>query len=220
MKVGVLALQGDYPEHRLALDELLPPESVVAVRRPSDLADLAAFVLPGGESTTISQLLQMSGLWEPLGARLRSGLPVLATCAGLILVSQRLEPSPSGRDPPTLGLLDILVRRNEYGAQVDSFEAPVELDGSAGAPFPGVFIRAPRIVSVGPDAQPFARRGSEIVAVRNSTVWGLTFHPELSHDPRILEAFLASVRVGADQKKNSKSTRAAKRTAPTATATR
>ncbi|MCI4331394.1 MAG: pyridoxal 5'-phosphate synthase glutaminase subunit PdxT [Thermoplasmata archaeon] len=194
MKVGVLALQGDVPEHRLALAELLPPESIGLVRAPPDLEGLDAMLMPGGESTTIAQLLATSGLWEPLGRRLHEGLPVLATCAGLILVSQRLVPGAGGRDPPTLGLLDVLVGRNEYGGQVDSFEAPLEVDGEPGGPFPGVFIRAPKIVSFGPGAEPFVRMGSEVVGVRSATVWGLTFHPELSGDPRLLAGFLSAAR--------------------------
>ncbi len=117
-------------------------------------------------------------------------MPVLATCAGLILLSRALEPSPSGRDPPTMGYLDIRVRRNDYGRQRESFEAPVRVVGVPDGPFPGVFIRSPRILEVGPKAKPIAFRGSEVVGVRCGTVWGLTFHPELSGDARVHRAFL------------------------------
>ncbi len=194
MKVGVLALQGDVPEHLAAvarLDGAAPP---VAVRSPRELAEVDALFLPGGESTTIARLLQAGDLWKPLAERIDGGLPVLATCAGLILLSARLERSPSGTDPPTLGRLDVTVRRNDYGAQRESFEGDVAVDGLDGGPYPGVFIRAPRILAVGPKATPLARRGREVVGVRQGAVWGLTFHPELSGDPRLHRLFLASVR--------------------------
>jgi pyridoxal 5'-phosphate synthase pdxT subunit len=190
MNVGVLALQGDVPEHLTALARLGGRGAPTLVRRPADLERVDALFLPGGESTTIARLLQASGLWTPLGERLDRGLPVLATCAGLIVLARHLEPSPSGTDPPTLGRLDVTVRRNDYGTQRESFEDGVVVDGIDGPPFPGVFIRAPRILEVGPRATPFARRGDEVVGVRSGAVWGLTFHPELSADPRLHEHFL------------------------------
>ncbi len=198
-RVGVLALQGDVPEHLAALRGLLPAQDVTPVRTPADLAAVAALFLPGGESTTIAALLDASGLGPALGRRLSEGFPVLATCAGLILLARRLEPTPNGRDPPTLGALDVLVRRNDYGRQRESFEAPVRVDGLRGPPFPGVFIRAPRILSLGAGATPFAFRGEEVVGVRSGPVWGLTFHPELSGDDRIHRAFLAAT-LGTPQK--------------------
>jgi pyridoxal 5'-phosphate synthase pdxT subunit len=191
MNVGVLALQGDVPEHLAALAALHPDHAPVPVRTPPDLAAVDALFLPGGESTTIARLLQDSGLWAPLARRLDDGLPVLATCAGLILLARHLEPSPSGPNPPTFGALDVRVRRNDYGAQRESFEAPVSVDGLGGPPFPGVFIRAPRIVSVGPTASVLARRGREVVGVRHGKLWGLAFHPELAGDWRLHELFLA-----------------------------
>jgi 5'-phosphate synthase pdxT subunit len=190
MNVGVLALQGDVPEHLAALARLGGGRAARPVRTPADLASIDALFLPGGESTTIARLLKESGLWGPLGERLDQGLPVLATCAGLIVLARRLEASPSGPNPPTLGRLDVTVRRNDYGSQRESFEGAVVIDGLEGPPFPGVFIRAPRILEVGPRATAFARRGTEVVGVRSGPVWGLTFHPELSGDPRIHERFL------------------------------
>jgi 5'-phosphate synthase pdxT subunit len=190
MKVGVLALQGDVPEHLAALARLGGGRTARPVRTPADLASIDALFLPGGESTTIAKLLRESGLWVPLGARLDQGLPVLATCAGLIVLARHLEASPSGPNPPTLGRLDVTVRRNDYGSQRESFEGAVVVDGLDGPPFPGVFIRAPRILKVGPKASAFARRGDEIVGVRAGPIWGLTFHPELSGDPRVHERFL------------------------------
>ena len=193
MKLGVLALQGDVPEHLAALGAIEPGDEIVAVRSPADLDGVAALCMPGGESTTIARLLVEAGLWNPLHERLRAGFPVLATCAGLILLARDLSPGASGIDPPTFGVLDVQVRRNDYGAQRESFEAPVRVTGLSGEPFPGVFIRSPRILSVGPGAEPFAWRGEEVVGVRSAAVWGLGFHPELSGDPRLHRLFLAAV---------------------------
>jgi pyridoxal 5'-phosphate synthase pdxT subunit len=190
MKVGVLALQGDVPEHLAALAEIIPGDDIVAVRNREDLARVGALFLPGGESTTIARLLVQAGLWTPLADRLREGFPVLATCAGLILLARELSPGASGIDPPTLGVLDVRVRRNDYGAQRESFEAPVRVEGLTGPLFPGVFIRSPRILAVGPEAIPIAWRGDEVVGVRAGTVWGLGFHPELSGDSRVHRKFL------------------------------
>jgi pyridoxal 5'-phosphate synthase pdxT subunit len=192
MKLGVLALQGDVPEHRRALERVVASSDVIAVRAPAELATVDALFLPGGESTTIARLLDESGLWGPLRERLRSGLPVLATCAGLILLARNLAPGASGTDPPTLGILDVTVRRNDHGPQRDSCEAPVLVDGLGGKPFVGAFIRSPRILAVGPEATPIAWREDEVVGVRSGPVWGLTFHPELSDDPRVHRRFLAS----------------------------
>jgi 5'-phosphate synthase pdxT subunit len=190
MNVGVLALQGDVPEHRAALERLPVPPVVTPVRSPADLALVDALVLPGGESTTIAHLLQKTGLWTALHRRLASGFPVLATCAGLIVLAREIEPSPGGRDPPTLGVLDVLVRRNDYGRQRESFEGPVAIAGMPAPPFPGVFIRAPRILKVGTGARTIAKRGAEVVGVRSGNVVGLTFHPELATDPRLHSWFL------------------------------
>jgi len=193
MKIGVLALQGDVPEHLAALTAVVPGDQIIAVRTPADLESVGALFLPGGESTTIARLLVQAGLWNPLADRLRAGFPVLATCAGLILLARELSPSASGLDPPTMGVVDAQVRRNDYGAQRESFEGPVRVDGLEGGTFPGVFIRSPRILSVGPAASAFAWRGEEVVGVRQGAIWGLTFHPELSGDPRVHRMFLDSV---------------------------
>jgi 5'-phosphate synthase pdxT subunit len=188
--VGVLALQGDFPEHRAAFARVVGPNGVVLVRTARELARVDALVIPGGESTTISALLDKGGLRVALTERLGRGLPVLGTCAGLIVLADRLEESPGGRDPTPLRALDVTVRRNDHGRQRESFEAPVRIEGLRAPPFPGVFIRAPRILDVGRKAKPFAWREQEVVGVRAGTVWGLTFHPELSGDPRVAEAFL------------------------------
>jgi pyridoxal 5'-phosphate synthase pdxT subunit len=193
MKVGVLALQGDVPEHLRALGSSVGKGNLLPVRTRADLDEVDALFLPGGESTTIARLLHEGGIWSPLAHRLEAGFPVLATCAGLILLARELARGPSGRDPPTFGVLDVRVRRNDYGAQRESFEAPVRVSGMKGGPFPGVFIRAPRILEVGKAAEPFAWHGDEVVGVRQGTLWGTTFHPELSDDLRLHKMFLASV---------------------------
>jgi len=195
MKVGVLALQGDVPEHIQALAAVHHGDEIVAVRGPSDLEAVGALFMPGGESTTIARLLVQAGLWNPLADRVKGGLPVLATCAGLILLARDLTPGAAGIDPPTLGVLDVRVRRNDYGAQRESFEAPIRVDGLKGDPFPGVFIRSPRILAVGPESLPLAWRGEEVVGVRAGPVWGLAFHPELSGDPRVHQLFLNQAHV-------------------------
>jgi len=192
MKVGVLALQGDVPEHLAALGEIVHGDDVIAVRLPEDLEKIAALFMPGGESTTIARLLVQGNLWNPLADRLREGLPVLATCAGLILLSHELVPGMAGMDPPTFDVLDVQVRRNDYGSQGESFEAPIRVEGMTGGPFPGVFIRSPRIHSVGENATAFAWHGSEVVGVRQGPIWGLAFHPELSGDSRLHRMFLES----------------------------
>ncbi|MFZ0698756.1 MAG: pyridoxal 5'-phosphate synthase glutaminase subunit PdxT [Thermoplasmata archaeon] len=193
MNVGVLALQGDVPEHFHAVRRIVPERRVVWVRRPEDLVGIDALFLPGGESTTIADLLVRTGLWAPMKERIEGGMAVLATCAGLIVLARDLEPSPGGRDPPTFAWLDVRVRRNDYGRQRESFEGPVRVEDLEGPPFPGVFIRAPRILSVGPSARAIAWRGEEVVGVRQGAVWGFTFHPELTSDMRLHRAFLQSI---------------------------
>jgi 5'-phosphate synthase pdxT subunit len=211
MKVGVLALQGDVPEHQRALEPLIGAGSVLLVETPKDLEAVDALILPGGESTTLSRLIDETDLRRPLRTRIAAGLPVLATCAGLIILSQNLEPGGSGREPTPIPFLDVTVRRNDYGRQKESFESPVAVEGMRGRPFPGVFIRAPRILVVGPKARAIARMGPEVVGVRAGHVWGLTFHPELSDDPRLHRKFLSEA-VGWVQRTQKSERTMAKRT--------
>ncbi len=188
--IGLLALQGDFDRHREAFARLEAPTRLV--RRPEELDGCAGLVIPGGESTTMTRLLDRAGLREPV-RRFAGRRPVLGTCAGLIMLAARLV----GEDAPdhgvrTLGLLDCTVRRNAYGRQVDSFSEDVSLAPLVGAgdPFPAVYIRAPRIVEVGDRVEVLGRHGDEPVAVRQGRLLCLTFHPELSDDGRVHAAFL------------------------------
>ena len=186
--IGLLALQGDFAMHREAFARL--GVATRSVRRPAELADCAGLVLPGGESTTLARLLDRAGLREPLRA-FAAERPVLGTCAGLILLASRLDEASAGHGVVPLGLLDCEVRRNGYGRQIDSFQADIALHGvdAGAAPFPGVFIRAPRLGSLGPDVEVLATHGDEPVGVRQGRVIGLAFHPELTADGRLHAAF-------------------------------
>jgi 5'-phosphate synthase pdxT subunit len=189
VKVGILALQGAVREHREVLEALAT--ATVEVRTPEALAGIDALVLPGGESTTMTHLLATSGLRAPLTERLRDGLPVLATCAGLILLARTVL---DGRDDQVpLGVLDVEVRRNGYGAQAQSFEADLEVEGLGGPTFRGVFIRAPVVESTGPAVDILARVDGHPVLCRQASCWATTFHPELSGDLRIHQRFLQEV---------------------------
>jgi 5'-phosphate synthase pdxT subunit len=188
VRVGVLALQGDVREHRHALGSL--GCEAVAVRTPEALDGVDALVLPGGESTAISHLLVTSGLEAPLAARLRDGMPAFGTCAGLVLLASGIT---DGRDDQhAMGLLDVEVRRNGYGRQVASFEGSCELRGRGR--IPAVFIRAPRITRVGADVEVLATidvgDGAHPVLVRQGSVLGASFHPELTDDRTVHGLFL------------------------------
>lgn len=191
--VGLLTLQGDYEKHRQAFAAL--GVETTGVRRPADLEQVRGLVIPGGESTTLTRLMDGCGLRQPL-LDFADKYPVMGTCAGLIMMSNSLaeeEFKDFGVKP--LGLLDCQVQRNGYGRQIDSFTAPVAIDILDGSdePFPAVFIRAPRIVTVGPEVDVVAQHGGEPVAVRQRNLLGMTFHPELTGDLRIHNAFLQMI---------------------------
>ncbi len=190
MKAGVLALQGAFREHREVLDAL--GVDAVEVRRGSDLSGIDALFLPGGESTTITKLLHTSALIEPIGAALAEGLPVFGTCAGLIVLADDARDQHGAPAPPLFGVLGCTVLRNGYGTQLDSFEAPLRIDGIEGT-FPGVFIRAPLIESVKAGVDVLATHDGQPVLVREGRVWAATFHPELSGDLRLHQRFLQEV---------------------------
>jgi pyridoxal 5'-phosphate synthase pdxT subunit len=179
-RIGVVAVQGAVREHVAAIRAV--GAEPVEVRLPRDLVDLDAIVLPGGESTTMRRLIDAYGLREPIAALARSGAPVLGTCAGMILLAERLADA----EEPVFGLLDIEVRRNGYGRQLDSFETELDVPGIGDDPLHGVFIRAPIVTDVGPRAEVLARDPhGRPVAIRQGRVLATAFHPELTGDRRL-----------------------------------
>jgi pyridoxal 5'-phosphate synthase pdxT subunit len=193
-KVGILALQGAVGLHAEALRAL--GAAPVEVRTPGDLAGIEGLVIPGGESTTLSRLLELADLFEPIADLLADGLPAFGTCAGMILLAADvLDGRPDQR---RFGAVDVSVRRNAFGRQVDSFEAPITVDGLPGAPFPAVFIRAPVVERVGEGVEVLARipsagrdGGGRAVLCRQGHVLVAAFHPELSGDLRLHQRFLS-----------------------------
>ncbi|MBB4781173.1 pyridoxal 5'-phosphate synthase glutaminase subunit PdxT [Streptomyces rapamycinicus] len=188
--IGVLALQGDVREHLAALTAAgATPRQV---RRPEELAEVAALVIPGGESTTMSKLAIIFGLLEPLRERVRAGMPVYGTCAGMIMLADKIL---DGRDDQeTIGGIDMIVRRNAFGRQNESFEAEVDIQGIDDGPVEGVFIRAPWVESVGGGAEVLATFDGHTVAVRQGKVLATSFHPELTGDHRVHRLFVEMVR--------------------------
>ncbi len=188
MKVGILALQGDVSEHAQTLSDL--GADPVEVRAPEDLSGVDRLVMPGGESTTMSKLLDFSGLFDPIAARIDEGMPAFGTCAGMILLARVVL---DGRaDQRSFGAIDIAVRRNAFGRQVDSFETELEVHGMGLVP--AVFIRAPYVERVGDDVEVLARVDDHPVLCRQGHVMAAAFHPELSGDLRLHELFLREVR--------------------------
>jgi len=189
MKIGVLALQGAFIEHIQTLHAL--GVATVEVRRPEKLVGLDGLIIPGGESTTILKLARQYHLLEPLRRMAMAGKPIMGTCAGMILLARRVIDS----NMVTLGLMDMDVRRNAFGRQVDSFEADIRIPCLGYEPFHAVFIRAPYIETTGPKAEILARLSNgTAVAVRQGNLLALAFHPELSRDFRLHRYFLDMVR--------------------------
>lgn len=192
MNVGVLALQGDVSEHVRALErsmrELGLPGRVVELRRPEKLQDLAALLMPGGESTAIAKQMRSSGLWDPIIDFAQAGNPVMGTCAGCILLSSEIG-DISGNDQ-NLGLMDMAVRRNAYGRQAGSFEHPLNISGLE-KEFIGVFIRAPGITRTWGRARVMAELDGQAIMVSQANILALTFHPELVEDDRVHTLFLS-----------------------------
>ncbi|MCV7278683.1 pyridoxal 5'-phosphate synthase glutaminase subunit PdxT [Mycolicibacterium flavescens] len=188
-RVGVLALQGDTREHLAALREAGAEASTV--RRLRELEAVDALVIPGGESTAMSHLLRELDLLEPLRSRLADGMPAYGSCAGMILLaSEILDAGVAGRDATPLKGIDMTVRRNAFGRQVDSFEADIAFEGVDG-PVHAVFIRAPWVERVGPQVQVLAQAGGHIVAVRQGQTLATSFHPEMTGDRRIHKLFVS-----------------------------
>ena len=193
MRIGVLALQGDIREHIAVLQSL--GAQPVPVRRSTELDGVAGLVLPGGESTTMAKLLVAFELLDPIRQRIQAGMPVYGSCAGMILLADRIEDGVAGQQ--TIGGMDVTVRRNAFGRQVESFEADIGIDGIAGGPFHAVFIRAPWVESVGPQAAAIGRvldhAAGRIVAVRQQHLLATSFHPELTGDRRVHAYFVEMV---------------------------
>jgi pyridoxal 5'-phosphate synthase pdxT subunit len=198
LRIGVLAVQGDVREHVHVLSSL--GAEATGVRRPRELDDVDALVIPGGESTTMDKLVRAFELYDPLRKRLVDGMPAYGSCAGMIMLADRI--ADARPDQQTLGGLDITVRRNAFGRQVDSFEGPVSVIGLPGPPVHGVFIRAPWVESVGPDVAVLGRVSTpghdapdgRIVAVRHRHLLATSFHPELTGDQRVHEMFVRLVK--------------------------
>ena len=196
-RIGVLALQGDVREHLRALEAV--GARGIPVRRPTELADCDGLILPGGESTTIVKLATAFDLLEPLRSAIKEGLPTYGSCAGMILLADRLVDAPPGQ--PTIGGLDVTVRRNAFGRQVDSFETDLEFPVLPGPPMHAVFIRAPWVESAGPEVHVLARvdaaahspAAGKIVAARQGHLLATSFHPELTGDARVHALFVEMV---------------------------
>jgi len=188
--IGLLAFQGDYEAHGAALARAgVAPGRIVEVRRLPELESVDALIIPGGESTVMGMLLERFGMFEALKARIEAGMPVLATCAGLILIAKNIE----GSFQTKLGVLDITVRRNAYGRQVDSFRAPVQTSIPEIGTIEGIFIRAPKITALGPGVEPLATCNGETVMVRDRTIIAATFHPELLRDAPVHRWFASLI---------------------------
>jgi 5'-phosphate synthase pdxT subunit len=186
VKIGVLALQGDVREHVRALHEA--GATPVPVKAPADLASVDALVVPGGESTTIGKLLDRFGLLPPVIERAHSGMPLFGTCAGMILMAKEITGPELA--PHRMNLMDIAVRRNAYGRQVDSFEVDLDVEG-LDAPLTAAFIRAPVVEEVGDRVEVLARWDEQPVLVRQGRLLAASFHPEITGDSRLHQLFVA-----------------------------
>jgi pyridoxal 5'-phosphate synthase pdxT subunit len=186
--IGVLALQGDVIEHLAALERA--GAHAIAVKTVEHLDRVDGLVIPGGESTTVTKLLDRFGLGSPIAQRVRGGMPLWGTCMGMIVTAHDV----AGMEQPTLDLMDITVRRNAFGRQNESAEVDLPIPALGATPFPAIFIRAPWIERIGPSVELLAERDGHGVMVREANVLGTSFHPELSNDPRVHAYFLEMVR--------------------------
>ncbi len=188
MRIGVLALQGDFIEHISTLKKL--GVEAIPVHKPDELKGLDGLIFPGGESTTITSLMYSSSLFKPLKELAQAGLPIMGTCAGMVLMAKKI----TNFNMATLALMDIEVRRNAFGRQVASFETELTMPALGDKPFPAIFIRAPLILSTSPEVEILARLDSgTIVAARQGSKLAITFHPELGSDLRLHRYFLEIV---------------------------
>ncbi|GAA3208967.1 pyridoxal 5'-phosphate synthase glutaminase subunit PdxT [Microbacterium terregens] len=190
-RVGVLALQGDVREHARVLSDL--GADVILVRRPAELAGVQGLVLPGGESSVIDKLSRAFGMQQPIRDAIAAGMPMYGTCAGLILLADRITDGIAGQE--TFGGLDVTVQRNAFGGQVESFETDLDVPLLEGPPVHAVFIRAPLVIDVGPGVETIASLDDgRVVAVRSGALLGTSFHPEVTGEHRFHHLFLETVR--------------------------
>ena len=189
MKIGVLALQGDFREHLVAAKRA--GHAALTVRRPEELAEIDALILPGGESTTIAQLARTFNLFDPIKKRIAEGMPTYGSCAGMMLLADRIIDGAAGQE--TFGGIDAVVRRNAFGRQVDSFETDLNFAGITDHPIRAIFIRAPWVESVSPDVKVLAAVDGHPVAIRQGALFATSFHPELTGDNRVHRYFIESV---------------------------
>lgn len=196
MKVGVISVQGAVPEHlrmsHMALEDIGRKGTAIAVRRIDELRQVDCLLIPGGESTTISKLLRKFGLFEEIVRMGSSGFPIMGTCAGCVLLAKEGGEQAERTGTELLGLMDMAVDRNAFGRQRESFEAPLEVEGIDGA-FPGVFIRAPLITRCWDRCRVICRHQGEAVMARQDNLLALSFHPELTGDPRLHRMFFEMV---------------------------
>lgn len=187
IKIGVLALQGDFLEHIHILQSIGVKTKQIKLAR--DLGNIDGIILPGGESTTMAHLLDAFGLRETLRQKIQDGLPAWGTCAGMIMLAKKLVQTR----PIPLGLMDIIVNRNAFGRQIDSFEVPLIIKQLGNKLFPATFIRAPIIEKVGPNVEILSTLDNGIVAVREKNMLATSFHPELTRDTRFHEYFISKI---------------------------
>ncbi|MDI6710807.1 MAG: pyridoxal 5'-phosphate synthase glutaminase subunit PdxT [Bacillota bacterium] len=190
MRVGILALQGAFIEHARAIREL--GCEAVEIRKPGRLDECRALIIPGGESTTIGKLMKEYGLLDPVREKGEAGWPIFGTCAGMVLLAKEIEDAQEidGVPQPRLGLMNITVRRNAFGRQVDSFETDLRVAALGPEPVRAVFIRAPYVTAVGPGTEVLASFDGKIVLVRQGRLLAAAFHPELTPDRRLHRYFL------------------------------
>ena len=188
LKIGVLTLQGGFDKHIESLNKL--GAETVKIREAEQLDSIDGLVIPGGESTTIIRLLKNFGIYDILKDKIEKGLPVFGTCAGMILLSKGIS---SHENQDTLGLMDYKVSRNDYGRQIDSFDAQLKITGLGDTPVPAIFIRAPRITEIGESVEILSEYDGSPVMVREKNMMAASFHPELTDDIRVHSLFLSAI---------------------------
>jgi 5'-phosphate synthase pdxT subunit len=190
MKIGVLALQGAFLDHAKVLARC--GYEAIQVKLPKQLEEIEGLIIPGGESTTIGKLMICFQLKDPIIAKVQEGMPVFGTCAGMILLAKEID----GSDQVRLGVMDVAVKRNAFGRQVDSFEAPVKIAALGETPFAAVFIRAPYFLEIKPNVSMLAEHDGKVVMARQGNLLACAFHPELTKDDRVHRYFLEMISEG------------------------